>query len=596
MAMSVCVLAALLSIQAGDKPGEEQGEVWRNFDVPAAPALSPEEQLASFQVADGFRVELVAAEPLVVDPVFAQFDGEGRLWVVEMRGFMPNVDGVGEDAEIGSIAVLEDTDGDGRMDKRTTFLDELVMPRALCLVDGGALVLEPPYLWFCQDADGDLKCEARNRVLDGFEAGLANPEHAPNQLMWSLDNRLYMAKHGKSYSWDGTELHAGPGVGAGQWGMAEDDWGRKYTNHNSWPLFADLVPAHYLRRNGALGKAFGGASRVCRDQDCYSSRVNLGVNRAYRSGTLRDDGYLRTWTGACGPLVYRGTRFPEPYRGSAFVCEPCGNFVHACALDDRGNEIVGTNPLAPTSARAGAEFLTSTDERFRPVNLTAGPDGALYVVDLYRGILQHRVFMTTQLRKQVLERGLDQPVGLGRIWRVVPIDDVVTEVPALGEMDAVDAGRTRSAGGRLRDASALPLGAATGRARSTAHRGRNRQQLGLERMAGRGAAAGDCHPPTVGLVARRMRATGFARIARRPAVRKCIGSGPARGRGFLGFRAGVGTRPTAAGTRRARRAQGTDHHPRPAHQMRRETHFRGRRVGRWQNLDAQARGPARIAS
>jgi hypothetical protein len=140
--------------------------------------------------------------------------------------------------------------------------------------------------------------------------------------------------------------------------------------------------------------------------------VTPGINRGYK--TLDKDGKMMSVTAACGPVVYRGTLFPEEFRGDAFIAEPSGNFIKRIKLTERDGALQGAN------AYEGTEFLTSTDERFRPVNLFNGPDGALYVVDLYRGILQHRIYVTSFLRKQIDERGLANGIGLGRIWRVVP--------------------------------------------------------------------------------------------------------------------------------------------------------------------------------
>ena len=158
---AVALSSSLLWAQNGDKAGEVQKETVPADRIPPAPVLSPADELKSFRVPAGFQVELVAAEPLVHSPVQAQFDHRGRLWVVEMSGYMPNPEGTGEQEPTGSIVILEDTDGDGRMDKRTVFLDRLVMPRSVMLVGGGALVAEPPKVWFAKDTDGDGKADEK---------------------------------------------------------------------------------------------------------------------------------------------------------------------------------------------------------------------------------------------------------------------------------------------------------------------------------------------------------------------------------------------------------------------------------------------------
>ena len=425
----VCALvAAPLRAQNGDRPGEEQPPLPADLVVPPAPARSPAEELATFDVAPGLAVELVAAEPLVHDPVAITFDLDGRLWVVEMRSLMPNVDGKGELEPLGSIAVLTDTDGDGRMDERTVFMDELVLPRAVAPTRDGALVIAPPELLFCRDTDGDGKADSVEVVDRIGRTGLDNPEHAINGLMPTLDNWFRCANHERRYRWDGRQWRIEPNAWGGQWGITKDDVGRVFFNTNSDPLRADLVPSRYGPRNPNHGGISGVNTGVGADRRTWPSRITPGVNRGYRPETLRDDWTLATFTAACSPHVYRGDLLPDEYRGNAIVCEPSGNLLKRYLLneDERGR-------VEAELAWEGRELFTSTDERFRPVALADGPDGALYVVDLYRGILQHKVFMTSWLRKQVLDRGLDQHIGLGRIWRVVPAQAKRPAAPNLAE-------------------------------------------------------------------------------------------------------------------------------------------------------------------
>src|SRR6266571_8951787 len=172
MRSRIFLLATLVGLnlwaQQGDKGSETQTPRVARELIPPAPPLPPEQALKSFKVQPGCRIELVASEPLVHNPIQIAFDPEGRLWVLEMRGYMPNLEGNGELEKVGSVVVLEDTDGDGRMDKRTVFLDGLVMPRALSLARGGALVAEPPNLWFCRDTNGDLKCDEKSAVANDY--------------------------------------------------------------------------------------------------------------------------------------------------------------------------------------------------------------------------------------------------------------------------------------------------------------------------------------------------------------------------------------------------------------------------------------------
>lgn len=423
LASLLAVLAALLPAQRGDAPGEVQPPLPAGLVVPPAPVLTADAALRTFALPDGLRIELVASEPLVNDPVAMTFAADGRLWVVEMRGFMPNVDGEGELEPNGRVVVLRDNDGDGRMDESSVFLDGLVLPRGVALCGDGVLVIEPPDLWLWRDTDGDGRGDRKERVADGFEEGLLNVEHAGNSPLWGLDNWLYLAK----YPWRLRRMSDGwqrqPALGGGQWGLSQDDRGRLHFNYNSDWLRADAYPSHYALRNPHLGRAAGVNVQLGHDQRVWPSRITPGVNRGYRQGQLREF-KLATFTAVCAPLVYRGDALPD-CRGDVFVCEPSANLVR------RGVFETADGRWSARNAYDEREFLTSTDERFRPVNLHDGPDGALYVVDMYRGIVQHRNFVTSWLRKQILDRGLDKPLGLGRIYRIVPQSWRRTPVPDL---------------------------------------------------------------------------------------------------------------------------------------------------------------------
>lgn len=400
--------------QAGDRPNEVQTPVPSHIVTPPAPALTPEEALKTFTVAPGFRIELVAAEPLVRDPVVIQFAPDGKLWVVEMVGYMPNVDGIGEDKPVGTIATLEDTNGDGRMDKRTVFADQLVMPRAISFVDGGVLVAAPLKLWYMRDTNGDGVADQKTEISDNY-GNTSGPEHNANGLMWAMDNWIYSANHTVRLRYEGNGKFASDEtITRGQWGITQDDVGRLYYNSNSDPLRVDFIPGAYLKRNPEFRTAGTAAFLAPNTLPIWPGRVTPGINRGYTM--LQPDGKYHQVTSAGGPVIYRGDLFPAEFRGNAFFTEPTGHLVKRMLLEERDGGLSGRN------AYEGTEFLVSTDERFRPVNLANGPDGALYIADMYRGIIQHRVYVTTFLRNQIIERGLEQPINLGRIYRIVPTD------------------------------------------------------------------------------------------------------------------------------------------------------------------------------
>ena len=386
----------------------------------------PQISLEDYKVEEGFELEMVASEPLLTAPVAIDFDTKGRIWVAEMAGFMVNLEGDDEDLPSGSIKILEDLDNDGVMDHAKTFLDSLVMPRALALVYGGLLYAESPNLYFVEIKDD----KPVNRVLvDSLYATVGNPEHQPNGLMMNLDNWIYNAKSNFRYQRKDGVWKKEPTTNRGQWGISHDNFGRLYYNNNSTQLLGDHILPNRLVRNKYFIPRKGVDETLTKDNRVYPLHA-ASVNRGYEEGVLNQDSLLVNVTAACGPLVYRGGMFPADYDQNVFVCVPEANLIKRNILSFYGDRVEAKQ------AWQGKEFLASTDEGFRPVNLSNGPDGNMYVVDMHRGVIQHYAFLSPYLKKISAEKKLDTILDYGRILRVRSKDKLAREIPDLETLPA----------------------------------------------------------------------------------------------------------------------------------------------------------------
>jgi glucose/arabinose dehydrogenase/mono/diheme cytochrome c family protein len=392
--------------------------------IPDAPVRAASEALADFEVEPGFAVEIVATEPDVVDPVALAFDEDGAMFVVEMRDYMWTTEGDKSGEPAGRIVVLRDTDGDGSYETSSVFMDGLFLPRAIAVYNKGILLAVPPSLYYVERNGYEAGAMT---IVDSTYAVGGNPEHQPNGLVLGLDNWIYNAKSDMRYRLRNGVWKKEKTEYRGQWGISQDDWGRLLYNDNSQTLLGDDMTASVIRQNPHRDtgnrKVYGPARASNR---VYPRRVTPGVNRAYRPGTLDSTGRLINVTSAAGPVIYRGDQFPEAYRGNAFVQETSANLVKRVVLSESEGRIEGTH--APEEGR---EFLTATDERFRPVNGYTAPDGSLFILDMYRGVIQHSTYLTDYLKRQINMRDLDRPLGLGRIYRVRWADNPLGAMPRL---------------------------------------------------------------------------------------------------------------------------------------------------------------------
>ncbi len=428
-------------------------------------------------------MELFAAEPLVQDPVAMTIDEHGRVYVVEMPGYPLDTGGSGR------VKLLQDTDGDGYPDTATLFAQGLTLPNGVMRWKKGVIITDPPDVLYLEDTDADGVADVREVLLTGF--ALSNPQHNANTPLYGLDNWIHIANNGTifwtekyadSFGDRGGEIYfttqpEAPRLprngfdrnirfrpdtfelqmrsGNSQFGHTFDVWGRHFLNDNSHHLYYEALAAPYLEQN--LSVAIGDATQSSLRSGNASQVFPITVDPEHQ--LLTDRGVM---TSACGITWYHGGVFPAPYNENiTFTAEPVHNLVHVSKVASEGNRFLASR------VREGEEFLASTDSWFRPVNFTVGPDGALYVVDYYRQIVEHPEWMDDE----VVEAGnLTQGASLGRIYRIVPEGTPGPSwLNALGPMDTEERvqrlsdanGWWRMAAQRLivseRDTSAIPM-------------------------------------------------------------------------------------------------------------------------------------------
>jgi putative membrane-bound dehydrogenase-like protein len=414
---------------------------------------SAEASLKGIDVRPGLKVELVAAEPLVMDPVAFDWGPDGKLWVVEMGDYPLGVDGHGSPG--GRVRYLEDTDGDGKYDRSTLFLDGLSYPNGVMAWGRGVLVSAAPEVFYAEDTDGDGRADKRESLITGF--GEANPQHRVNGFTWGLGNwvhcamgesgaEIQSAKTGARFNFGNRDFRfrpetgeVDPQTGVTQYQRIADDWGHWFGSDNIHPLWHFCLPDEYLRRNPHVA-----APRVLREVP-----ENPGAAPVFpTSRTLArfNDFHLSNHiTSACGVTIYRDDLLGADLYGNSFVCEPVHNLIHREVLAPDGPSF--TSRRAPEEAKS--EFLTSTDNWFRPVMIRTGPDGALYFADYYRQVLEHPEWIPDDIEaKMDLRAGHDR----GRIYRIVPVGAPLRTVPKLSEQTTAELVQNlTSKNGTLRD-------------------------------------------------------------------------------------------------------------------------------------------------
>ena len=395
---------------------------------PDIPPLAPAESLRKVHVAPGFRAELAAAEPLVADPVAFDWDSSGRLWVVEMADYPLGLDGKG--APGGRVRVLADTDGDGRYDRSTLFAEGLNFPNGILTWRDGVIVTAAPHIVFLRDTDGDGKADTREVLVSGLFEG--NQQLRANGLRWGLDNWVHVASgghhrgHGAATKLRshraGTEVATGsrdfrfrpdtgalePQSGPTQFGRNRDNWGRWFGTQNSNPLWHYVLPDQYLARN----PGFAAEQTLVQLLAPANPPVFPASAPEKRYHSFHQAG---RFTSACGGMIVRD---PRAFGGNdattdALVCEPFHNVVQHARLTDQGVSFSATR----LPGEGGFDFFASEDRWSRPVMVREGPDGALWIADMYRYIIEHPQFLPQRGKDELMAHyrlGDDR----GRIYRV----------------------------------------------------------------------------------------------------------------------------------------------------------------------------------
>ncbi len=385
--------------------------------------LTPEQELATFQTDRALRISLVAAEPLVASPCALAFDEKGRLFVAENRGYPSTAE-----PPQGVVALLEDTDGDGRMDKRTVFADGLTFPNGVLPWKDGVIVTCAPDVLFLRDTDGDGRADERRVLLTGF-ATTGSTQLRVNAPTVGPDGWIYLAaglsggtitcpehpeRHALKMTAD-VRFHPDTLVvenvdGRSQFGMSFDEFGRRFICMNRVPVQHVVLSSKWLARNPRL--AFSDTVQDCSER---SVRTGLkgggdGVRLFPISANLTTaDSHAGTFSAACGIHILQGESLGLDFRDCAFSCDPTGNLVHVDKLT-ADSATFTAKPLL-----ADHELLASRDDWFRPVFLAPGPDGGLYIADMYRKVIEHPDYLPEAVRGRTdFDAGKEQ----GRIWRV----------------------------------------------------------------------------------------------------------------------------------------------------------------------------------
>jgi len=420
-------------------------------ELPRIAAKSPAEAMATFTIAPGFRIEQVASEPLVADPVAMAFDEQGRLYVVEMRGYPES-----SEENLGQIRLLVDADHDGQFDTSTVLVDGLSWPTAIACYGGGVFVGAAPSIYYFKDTNGDGRADVRETVYTGF--GRTNVQGLLNTFKWGLDNRIHGAVsssgamllkvgqsedeainlRGRDIAFDPRTREIGPTSGGGQHGLSFNRWGEKFVCSNSDHIQQVVFDDRYVARNPYLAApsarisiaADGPQADVFRDSPIEPWRIVR--TRLRRQGIVpgpveRGGKAAGYFTGATGVTIYRGSAWPSKYLDWAVIGDVGSNLIHRKRLT--GDGIV----YQAQRVDQQSELLVSNDIWFRPVQFANAPDGSLYIADMYREVIEHPASLAPTIKRHL---DLTSGRGRGRIYRIVPDDFEQPAWKSLGDFNS----------------------------------------------------------------------------------------------------------------------------------------------------------------
>ena len=399
----------------------------------STPYLTPEEELKTFDLKPGYSLELVVSDPIIKEPVVAVFDGNGRMYVAEMRTYMQNIDGRDELITNSQISLHWSSKHDGNYDKHSVFIDHLLLPRVILPLKDSVLVMETgtDSLWRYWDTNGDGVADRRELIRQGQRVG-DNLEHEGSGLIWAQDNWMYMALSQYRLRLKGNQLISEPApANYAYWGISQDNYGKTYYVNAA----QDYGPVSY--ETPIVYGGSGDPRDLTKYQGNFLAVWPLTTNGDYQGGLrfTRPDGTLNHFTGTAGVDVIRGDRLPADLQGDVIMGEPVGRMIRRAKIIDKEGYTIMANPYEAEKS----EFIRSRDPNFRPVNMVTAPDGTVYIVDMYRGIIQEGNWVRrgSYLRTKVQQYGLDKNFGRGRIWRLRyqgmepgPQPNLLNETPA----------------------------------------------------------------------------------------------------------------------------------------------------------------------